>query len=123
MDTINTDTGFESICCICMEFKSKSVCNYNISNLPLSAVKKYCYRTKASINLDECYYACNECRQYIRAKKIPPKSRRDLFQLSTFPQAFFDKLKRELTSDKNFRLNKVEQFLLKLVIPYSCSSL
>ena len=83
-----------------MEFKSKSVCKYDISNLPLSTVKKYCYRTTTSINIDGWYYACNECRKQINANKMPPKSQRDLFQLSSFPQSFFDTLKEKLGTDK-----------------------
>ena len=49
---------------------------------------------------------------------MPPKSQRDLFQLSSFPQSFFDTLKEKLGTDKYIHLNKVEQFLLKLVIPF-----
>ena len=118
LSVLETDTGFESICCICMEFKSKSVCKYNIINLPISALKKYTYRTKASINIDGEYYVCNECRQHIKAKKMPPKSQRDLFQLSTFPQSFLNQVLEVLGSKEKIKLNKVEQFLLKLVIPF-----
>ena len=119
-----TDTGFEAICCVCMEFKSQAVCKYKIphplpkkgplkSNISRVAIKKYCYMAEESRNTDKSHRICNECLNQIKGKKIPPKSQRDLFQLSKFPETFL----KGLTEGKQ-SLNKLEQFALKLVIPF-----
>jgi hypothetical protein len=115
---IDRDTGFEAICCICMEFKSNNVCSYSIDNLSDLAKRKYCYQTSASCNMNGQFYACNDCRRRLREKQVPPKSQRDLFQLSSFPQTFHDQLKDKMMGASGPMLNKLEQFLLKLVIPF-----
>jgi hypothetical protein len=115
---IEQDTSFESICTVCMEFKSSDKTNMsNINTLPLSAVKKYCYRTTKTMELDGTFSICNTCKQSIKRKQVPPKSQRDLFQLSNFPVSLLKLVEKTIRNQK-VQLNKVEQFVLKLVIPF-----
>ena len=48
---------------------------------------------------------------------MPQKAQRDLFQLSSFPENFFENIISK-TNNPHPMLNKVEQFLLKLTIPF-----
>ena len=113
---IEQDTSFESICTVCLEFKSSNLTS-NIDTLPLSAVKKYCYRTAKTKELDGTFSICKTCKESIKRKQIPPKAQRDLFQISKFPDSFLKRVE-ETIRNPNVKLNKVEQFLLKLVIPF-----
>ena len=99
-----------------MEFKSSNSTS-NINTLPLTAVKKYCYRTTKTMELDGTFSICNQCKGSIKRKQIPPKAQRDLFQLSEFPASFLKRVE-ETIKNPNVKLNKVERFLLKLVIPF-----
>ena len=69
------------------------------------------------MELDKTFSICIDCMSSIKAKKIPPKAQRDLFQLSSFPESFFENIISK-TNSPNPMLNKVEQFLLKLTIPF-----
>ena len=119
LSILDRDTGFEAICCVCMEFKSRTVCKYVLPGKLTKAVQeKHCYQTDASRNIDGHFYICNECHLQIKAKKIPPKSQRDLFQLSKFPEALLKQIENVIGNVKDKHLNKLEQFILKLVIPF-----
>jgi len=120
-----TDTGFERICCCCLEFKSKGQCTTNINKLNNEMVKKCCYKSNVSLNIDGKFYVCQDCGKTIKAKKQPLKSQRDLFQMTNFPGTFRTKVKDSITHPRNVKnmdevinLNKLEQFLLKLVLPF-----
>ena len=113
---IEQDTSFESICTVCMEFKSAQSTS-NIDSLPLSAVRKYCVRTRTTMELDGTFSICNMCEGSIKRKQIPPKSERDLFQMCNFPNKFLSQVEKTIRNP-NVQLNKVEQFILKLTIPF-----
>ena len=48
---------------------------------------------------------------------MPSKAQRDLFQLHDFPKEFLSQVEKAI-GGPNVQLNKVEQFILKLVIPF-----
>ena len=114
---IENDTSFESICCCCVEFKSADKTRNIADCLTLGEIRKYCYRTKMTMELDNTFSVCGGCKTSIKAKKIPSKAQRDLFQLSSFPDTFLQNVMSKL-NNPHPTLNKVEQFLLKLVIPF-----
>ena len=114
---IDSDTSFESICCVCREFKSRDKTSNIADTLSLGQIKKFCYRTQMTKEVHGTYSICIECTKNIKASKIPPKSQRDLFQFSSFPSTFLTSLADKINSSKT-SLNKVEQFLLKLIIPF-----
>ena len=114
---IQDDTTFESICCCCVEFKSADKTKTIADCLTLGQIKKHCHRTKMTMELDKTFSICNDCKKSIKDNKIPPKAQRDLFQLSSFPESFFANIISK-TNSPHPKLNKVEQFLLKLIIPF-----
>ena len=70
-----------------------------------------------TMELDKTFSICNDCKKSIKDNRIPPKAQRDLFQLSSFPESFFENIISK-TNNPHPMLNKVEQFLLKLTIPF-----
>jgi hypothetical protein len=113
---LDFDTGFEAICCCCLEYKSRDVCTYNVTKLS-DGDQEYCIKSGFTTNLDGTHTVCTTCRQSMRAKKEPIKCQRDLFGLTTFPHSFLDQVQGP-NRDKDPKLNKLEQFILKPVIPF-----
>ena len=109
--SIDHDTGLDVKCCCCLEFKSRQACTYNAEKLDDEG-QKCCNLDKYTRNIDGSHKVCNDCKQTIKARKIPKKAERD-YMLHAFPQQFLTQF--ELN---NKELNKLEQFLLKLVIPF-----
>ncbi len=108
-----TDTGFNTICVCCNEYKSSNSCS-NITNRNgeelLSPAQKQYYLVDANYNksVDGNHYICTSCRKQIQNDRIPTRSDRDLIDYYTFPVDILE----------NGHLNKLETFLFKNPIPF-----
>ena len=124
MQDINTETGMDLICCICMELKAKSSCSSS-STISKDKLDKYVLDWERTRNIDGKHYVCNTCKISIKNNKEPVRAQRELLGLLDFPENFKEELKNickpqnPKKESKNFTdLNKLEDFLLKLVIPF-----
>ena len=135
ISTFTTDTGFDLICCCCLQFKSAYACK-NIDVLSANQQKEYTIKTcKLLENRKTGLNVCTSCLKDINNKKNPKKSHKNSFKFANFPNSFIQKLKRKCRSETNFlseyfkedneaftrkalQLNKLESFLLKTVIPF-----
>lgn len=117
MKQLERDTGFERVCCVCYEFKSQSMCTYKSENLLPKEQEKYCTFNNQSKNTDgRLINVCAVCKK--KLKQDPVKVQRDLINHMTFPTAFQEKLKEVVDDKNNVHLNKLEQHIIKLVIPF-----
>ena len=76
-------------------------------------------------NRSDEQYVCNLCLKDIRNDKVPKRNRKTRLQFANFPAYLIDKLKKQCKqtkqdefSDDECKLNKLESFLLKLIIPF-----
>ena len=121
---INTETGMDLICCVCMELKAKSSCSLS-STVSKDKLDKYVLDWERTKNIDGRHYICNTCKISLKNNKEPVRAQRELLGLLGFPDNFKEELKNiskppnPKKDNKNFTdLNKLEDFLLKLVIPF-----
>ena len=122
-----TDTGMDIICSSCIEWKSSSSCS-NISILPIERITKYCTETDLTKNSDGEFYVCNTCKLSINDDKEPKRCQKEILGLLNFPQQFMDDLEkicvpwnktwRNDTEKKYLELNRLEDYILKPVIPF-----
>ena len=130
---LDSDTGFDLICSCCLQYKQKEYCQ-NIVTLSNEMVKKFivqdCYLIK---NRTEGQFICNLCLKDIKNNVMPKRSHANKFKFADFPTNFIQTLRkhchfRESSAsilpnkeiyERNFlQLNKLESYLLKLVIPF-----
>ena len=100
-----------------MELKSKDKTT-SIINIPSDLVTEFCYKDNTTLCSDATYKACKECRDMLKKEKETENSSKEIFEKSGFPKTLIDKLEIELGSGKKTSLNKLEAFILKLVIPF-----
>ena len=129
------DTGFDVVCSSCLQYKSKDFCK-PISRLSREKITKYiirfCFILK---NRTEGQFICNACFNDIKKNKTPKKSHVNNFNFANYPRSFLLKVKQKCTfkecemskkckedpeqyERKVLKLNKLEAYLLKLVIPF-----
>ena len=125
------DTGFEVICCCCNVFKGKHACR-KANKLSLEQENTYLLKDESfNMSKDSEFYICNNCFMKIKSNTMPTKNEKDMFQWSNFPKSLLDQVeersKIEEVSFPNVKktyehnalmLNKLESFILKLVIPF-----
>ena len=114
---LERDTGFDTNCCICLELKSKDKVT-NISNIPLALVKKHCIKNNNTQNTGGEYFACKDCRNKMTQKEQSMNTNKEFFKNSDFPKSLYDEVAREIGPGGTTTLNKLEAFILKLVIPF-----
>ena len=102
------------------------------------------FNQQKEFTIDPCYllknrtgglFICNPCNQEIKKKKLPKKSKKNRFKFANFPNYLIEKLKNkckienihisrhfdedlEMFERRALQLNKLEAFLVKLVIPF-----
>ena len=84
---LERDTGFDSICCICRELKSKDKTT-NITNIPLELVTEFCHKDNATLCSDGTHKACKECQDMLKKKKTRKQLRQRTFWELEFPKNF-----------------------------------
>ena len=121
------DTGMETICSSCVEWNSRSSCVPNIK-LPIEKITKYITENELTKNKDGRFYVCQTCKSSIDKDKEPSRNQKEILALLSFPKQIFEELEqiciprneREKSDpDKKYlQLNRLEDFLLKPVIPF-----
>ena len=135
LETFYTDTGFDVICASCLQYRNLEYCN-PVSILRREKQKqfivKYCALLK---NRSEDQHVCNLCLKDIGSNKVLKRSNKNKFKFANFPKYFLEKLKKickvkERNSSTNspldqenherqvLQLNRLEAYLLKLIIPF-----
>ena len=134
-DTFASDTGFDVICSSCLQYKSLHYCKL-VSTLTKEQIKKFIVK-KCNLlkNRSDQQHVCNLCLGDIKQNKFPKRSHKDHFKFANFPNNFIKKLKKRCNfKEQNItaghildrvqyerdylKLNRLESYLLKLVIPF-----
>ena len=115
------------ICASCVEWKSATSC-VHISKLPIEKNFKYCTETELTKNSDGQFYCCITCKMSINDDKQPKRSQKEILGLLDFPKEFMDdlethctpwsKTRRQDPEKKYLELNRLEDYLLKPIIPF-----
>ena len=133
ISTLDFDTGFDLICSSCLQYKHREYCQ-NIDTLSKELVTKYIviysYLVK---NRTEGQFVCNLCLKDIKNNVMPKRSHANKFKFCDFPTDFIQALRkhcnfressasilpnREIYERNFLTLNRLESYLLKLVIPF-----
>ena len=121
LQEIKEDTGMDCVCCICAELRSTSSCVL-LETLSRDKMEKYIIESEETRNLDGNFYVCSTCKLSILNNKDPVRGQKEFLGLLDFPDSFKDELQQicqpSKKGDINIRLNKLEDFALKLVIPF-----
>ena len=125
IENFTTDTGFDVICCSCLQYKSYQYCT-PLSKLSPSETEQYLV-TKCPLlknRRNECF-VCNLCYKDIKKGRMPKRSQKNKIKYASFPDELLQKIKRHChesnTQNKDLdssMLNRLESYLLKLVIPF-----
>ena len=135
IQTLATDTGFDVICSSCLQYKSLHYCK-PVSVLSKEKRNRFIVKMCNILqNRSDQQYVCNLCLNDIKNDKFPKRSHKDRFKFANFPTNFIKKLKRRCRftepdlsqghlidrvqyEREYFKLNRLESYLLKLVIPF-----
>ena len=134
MDSIDVDTGFNFKCSACCQYKGLATCQ-SIASLTDELQETFLFLNDLTISKDGNFYVCISCKNMIKNGKMSPKENRSFKILETFPSSLEEKLRREChfqdlllankerfgesrISTKYLFPNKLEDFLLKLIIPF-----
>ena len=121
VESLKNETGMDIICSVCFEYKSSTSCS-RLEFEPREKIQKFAVEEAFTKNIDGFFYICTLCKTSIKKGQEPIRAQRELFGLLDFPNKFKEKLLDACQPVKNkenfFELNKVEDFILKLVIPF-----
>ena len=139
-----TDTGFNVICCSCHEYKSTKSCvslseEKKKKHFTQEEESKYVIKDETfNKSIDGEYYVCRSCKDQIKSGKKPKRNDQELTQYYDFPNELLNEVKEtcspierlqnetvlpeELRVSKQLteecRLNRLENFILKIIIPF-----
>ena len=121
VESLKNETGMDIICSVCFEYKSSTSCS-RLDFEPREKIQKFAVEESFTKNIDGFFYICTLCKTSIKKGQEPIRAQGELFGLLDFPNKFKEKLLDACQPVKNkenfFELNKVEDFILKLVIPF-----
>ena len=134
VSTIPYDTGFNLKCASCLQFKSITACQ-RVENLTDDDLDNYITMNELTKSKDGNFYCCYYCKSEIRNNRREKQGNRSMELLDNIPQSLEQKLKNVCKykdmilcnkerfgetglSTKTLMPNKLESFLLKLVIPF-----
>ena len=86
-EEIKTETGMDTICCICLELKSSNSCT-NVEKLSRNKIDKYVVELELTKNKDGKYQVCWTCLQAINKDKEPTRAQREYLGFLDFPESF-----------------------------------
>ena len=135
LETFDSETGFDIICSSCLQYKSLQYCK-PVTVLSLEAQRKFIFKYCALLkNRSNNQHICNMCLKVIKRNITPKRSNKSKFKFANFPRYLIKKLKKICKvkqndlpigtefDDENYerqtlQLNRLESYLLKLVIPF-----
>ena len=116
--------GMDTVCCICAELRSTKSCSL-ADSVPSEKIQEFFIELDITRHLDGKFYICNVCKTSVMSKRKPKRAQKEFLGLLDFPENFKEKLvdicqpnPRILDPKKLIKLNKLEDFMLKLVIPF-----
>ena len=122
-----SDTGMDLICCSCVEWKSRNSC-VSSEKFTVEKLYKYCTETDLTRNADDRFYVCQTCKLMIDKNIEPRRCQKEILGLLNFPTELMEYLEQKCTpwskkqrkdpEKKYVQLNRVEDYLLKPVIPF-----
>ena len=135
LETLKTETGFDLICSSCLQYKSKHLCK-PIETISKAKADRYLIKFCSLLkNRTPGLYVCNLCLRDINKNEMPKRSQINKFKFTRLPSFLIEEWKnncifRESSSTFDnscdqeeyersfFELNRLEAYLLKLVIPF-----
>ena len=127
LEKFYNDTGFDVPCSSCLEYKNREYCK-SIELLSKDQKRKYTIKSCFLLrNRSEKRYICNLCWTDIMKNKVPKRSKKKNWRFANFPTYLFEKLRKVCKAKpkshgeleyEDMKLNRLESFLLKLVIPF-----
>ena len=122
---MESDTGMDTICCICAELRPGDSCS-PIERLPREKYENFIIETESTKNIDGTFKLCTTCKTHIQQQnKKPVRSQKEFLGLLDYPTNFREKVSEVCQPNKRIsdewklgKLNKAENFLLKMVIPF-----
>ena len=115
------------ICCSCVEWKSAGSCK-SIDKIPTEKVVKFLIETGLTQNSDGKFYVCETCKASIDKNEEPRRAQKEILGFLSFPKELKkvlqaqcppkNKTEREDVKQKYLELNRLEDYLLKPVIPF-----
>ena len=122
-----TDTAMERICISCIEWKSMNSCVI-ADKVHIERLYKFCVESDLTRSPDSKFYVCITCKLSIDKNKEPTRSQKEILGLLSYPEELIEELEAICTPwtenekkdpEKKFTvLNRVEEHMLKLVIPF-----
>ena len=116
--------GMDTVCCICAELRSTKSCS-PADSVPREKIQEFLIELDVTRHLDGKFYICTVCKTSVMSKRKPKRAQKEFLGLLDFPENFKEKLvdicqpnPRILDPKKLIKLNKLEDFMLKLVIPF-----
>ena len=87
---------------------------------------KYCTETNLTKNLDDKFYVCYSCKISIDKNQEPRRCQKEILGLLGFPDSLMEEVSKvctpwndkEAQENKHIELNRLEDHLLKLAIPF-----
>jgi hypothetical protein len=100
----------------------------HITRIPVERIFKFCTETDLTRNSDGEFYVCNTCKTSINKDEEPRRCQKEILGLLNFPTKFMEDLEnhcvpwnkkiRDDPDKKYLELNRLEDYLLKPVIPF-----
>ena len=120
---LQTDTGMDCPCSCCLELRSRKSCS-TTSTLPPDQISKYVVDNQFTRANDGKLYVCATCKISLKVGKEPVRSQKELLGYLDFPKSFKNSLHKvcmpiQISNQETLiTLNKLEDFILKLAIPF-----
>ena len=121
------DTGMDLICSSCVEWKSVTSCA-PIDKISTDKAMKYLIESDLTRNIDGNYYVCSTCKSSIDNDKEPRRAQKEILGFLNFPIELKELLEVQCTPRNKYdrhhpnkpyiELNRLEDYLLKPVIPF-----
>ena len=124
---ILNDTGMDRICSSCVEWKSVGSCR-SVDKIPQEKIVKYLIENDLTKNSDGEFYVCDTCKTSIDQDREPRRAQKEILGFLSFPYELKKVLEVQCTPKgekerddprkKYLELNRLEDYLLKPVIPF-----
>ena len=117
------------VCCSCIQLRSKTDGKYS-SNFSTDILSKYCVDNPKTRLVDGRMWVCRSCSSALEKDQEPERCQKEFLGLLDFPESFKSTLHTVCTPsplmnsdpDKFIKLNRLEDFLLKIFIEIKVKS-
>ena len=117
LKNLKCDTGMDFVCAICVELRSRSSC-VSVLKLDPELQCKFLIDAEITKSKDGKLYVCNNCRSSVEKGKEPSRAMYEFLGFLDYPLDFKKLLETKCQDPSKIELNRLEDFLLKLAIPF-----